>query len=119
MAAAPSDGLTLGLRMSPQAQALTIERQARFGLRHFAWIGTVFEDPSGLFVAPSSPIRSVPDVLQAAREAGDGLTAGTNDSDEESDPGERRSVKTKEQKRAEAEERQARSKARRPALCCT
>ncbi|MBW6398479.1 tripartite tricarboxylate transporter substrate binding protein [Roseomonas sp. HJA6] len=77
MAAAPADGRTLGLLISPQAQALTIGRQARFGLRHFAWIGTIFEDPSGLFVAPSSPLRSIPDILQAAREATDGLTAGT------------------------------------------
>lgn len=77
MAAAPADGLTLGMLISPQAQALTIERQARFGLRHFAWIGTILEDPSGLFVAPASPIRSVADILQAAREATDGLTVGT------------------------------------------
>lgn len=77
MAAAPPDGLTLGLLISPQAQALTVGRQARFGLRHFAWIGTVLEGPSGLFVPPASPLRSVPDILQAARAAADGLTAGT------------------------------------------
>ena len=48
----------------------------------------------------------------AALSARDGLTAGSAETDGESEPTERRIVKTKEQKRLEAEERQARSKAR-------
>ena len=77
MAGAAADGLTLGLLVSPQVQALTIGRTARFDLRRFAWIGTVFEDPSGFFVAPDSPIRTLADLLQAARSAPDGVLAGT------------------------------------------
>ena len=67
MAQAAPDGTTLGVVITPSLQTITIERQPQYKLEDFAFIGTVVEDPGGFFLAPSSPWRSVADLVAHAK----------------------------------------------------
>lgn len=67
MAQAAPDGYTMGTVITPSLQTITIERQPRYRLEDFAYLGTIVEDPSGLHVAPDSPFRRVADLVGHAR----------------------------------------------------
>ena len=76
-AAAAPDGYTIGTIITPSLQTITIERQPRYRLEDFFYLGTVVEDPSGFHVAPNSPLRSVADLVAAAKERPASIAVGT------------------------------------------
>jgi tripartite-type tricarboxylate transporter receptor subunit TctC len=77
MAQAAPDGYTMGTVITPSLQTITIERQPRYRLEDFAYLGTIVEDPSGLHVAPDSPFRSAADLVSHARAHPGTIAVGT------------------------------------------
>lgn len=77
MAQAAPDGTTMGTVITPSLQTITIERTPHYTLRDFAYLGSIVEDPSGFHVAPSSPLRTVADLVAAARAAPGTISVGT------------------------------------------
>jgi tripartite-type tricarboxylate transporter receptor subunit TctC len=76
-AQAAPDGTTIGTIITPSLQTITIERQPRYRLEDFSYIGTIVEDPGGFFVAPDSPMRSLADLIARARENPGSIAVGT------------------------------------------
>ncbi len=74
--AAP-DGYTLGCITVPALPALPIERQVRYRTLDFTWIANVVEDPNAFFVAGSSPLRSLADLVAAAHARPGALSCGS------------------------------------------
>jgi tripartite-type tricarboxylate transporter receptor subunit TctC len=74
--AAP-DGHTLGAVTLPNLNAIALERPVRYRALDFAFLANVVEDPSCLYVAAASPLRSVRDLAEAAKARPGGLTYGT------------------------------------------
>ncbi len=77
MAQAAPDGMTMGTVITPSLQTITIERQPRYRLEDFAFLGTIVEDPGGFFVAPNGPIRDLAGLVQAAKAAPGTIAVGT------------------------------------------
>ena len=77
MAQAAPDGLTIGTVITPSLQTITIERQPRYALTDFAYLGTIVEDPSGFHVAPNGPIRSLQDLIAQAKARPGTIAVGT------------------------------------------
>jgi tripartite-type tricarboxylate transporter receptor subunit TctC len=77
MATAAPDGYTIGTVITPSLQTITIERQPRYRLEDFAYLGTIVEDPGGLHVAADSPWRSVGDLVAHARANPGAVAVGT------------------------------------------
>lgn len=77
VAEAPPDGHTLVILNTPNVLTIPIERQARFRLDSFALIANLVDDPGTLSVHASAPIRSVRELVEAARARPGGLTYGT------------------------------------------
>jgi tripartite-type tricarboxylate transporter receptor subunit TctC len=76
-ATAAPDGYTLGTVITPSLQTITIERQPRYTLDGFFYVGTVVADPSGFHVAPNSEFRSVADLVAAAKARPGAISVGT------------------------------------------
>ncbi|HYF06881.1 MAG TPA: tripartite tricarboxylate transporter substrate binding protein [Acetobacteraceae bacterium] len=64
--AAP-DGYTLGCITCPALPALPIERAVRYRTLDFTWIANVVDDANAFFVVANSPLRSLADLVAAAR----------------------------------------------------
>lgn len=64
--AAP-DGYTLAATSVPALVTYPIERQTRYRTLEFSYIANVVDDPGGLFVTADSPLRSLADVVAAAK----------------------------------------------------
>lgn len=77
IAQAASDGLTIGAAQAPNSITLPIERQVRYRVQDFTFLGNVIEDPCGLWVRADSPIRTVDDLVKAARARPGQVTIGT------------------------------------------
>jgi tripartite-type tricarboxylate transporter receptor subunit TctC len=77
MAQAVPDGYTIGTVITPSLQTITIERQPRYRLEDFAYLGTIVEDPGGFHVAPDSPFRTVADLVAHARANPGAVAVGT------------------------------------------
>jgi tripartite-type tricarboxylate transporter receptor subunit TctC len=75
-AAAP-DGYTLAATSVPAMVAYSIERTTRYSNESFTYIANVVDDPGGLFVAGNSPLRSLDDLLSAARARPGTVTYGS------------------------------------------
>jgi tripartite-type tricarboxylate transporter receptor subunit TctC len=75
-AAAP-DGYTLAATSVPALVTYPIERSTRYRAEAFTYIAIVVDDPGGLFVAAGSPLRSLEDLLAAARARPGAVTYGT------------------------------------------
>ncbi len=75
-AAAP-DGYTLAATSVPALVTYPIERSTRYRAEAFTYIANVVDDPGGLFVAAGSPLRSLGDLLAAARARPGEITYGT------------------------------------------
>lgn len=65
-AAAP-DGYTLAATSVPALVTYPMERQVRYRPLDFTFIANVVDDPGGLFVLASSPIRTLADLVAAAK----------------------------------------------------
>lgn len=76
-AQAAPDGYTIGTVITPSLQTITIERQPRYRLEDFAYLGTIVEDPGGFHVAPASPFRTLADLVAFARAHPGAVAVGT------------------------------------------
>jgi tripartite-type tricarboxylate transporter receptor subunit TctC len=77
VAQAAPDGLTIGAAQAPNSITLPIERQVRYRVQDFTFLGNVIEDACGLWVRRDSPIRDVAALVRAARERPGQVTIGT------------------------------------------
>ncbi|MCX7372765.1 MAG: tripartite tricarboxylate transporter substrate binding protein [Alphaproteobacteria bacterium] len=64
--AAP-DGHTIGATTIPALNAIPLERPARFTALNFTFLANIVEDANAFYVRADSPIRSVADLIAAAR----------------------------------------------------
>ncbi|WP_207538308.1 tripartite tricarboxylate transporter substrate binding protein [Sabulicella rubraurantiaca] len=76
-AQAAPDGYTMGTVITPSLQTIMIERQPRYRLEDFAFLGSIVEDPSGFHVAPDSRFRTVADLVSFARSNPGVVAVGT------------------------------------------
>lgn len=74
--AAP-DGYTLGAIATGGVSAISLERPARWRIADFTYLANVVDDPSGFWVLPGSPLRSLADLASAARPAPERISVGT------------------------------------------
>ena len=77
IAQATPDGFTIGAAQAPNSITLPIERQVRYRVQDFTFLGNVIEDPCGLWVKADSPITSVADLVAAAKARPGQVTIGT------------------------------------------
>lgn len=77
VAQAAPDGFTIGAAQAPNSITLPIERQVRYRVQDFAFLGNVIEDPCGLWVRGDSPLRTIADLVAAARARPGAVTIGT------------------------------------------
>lgn len=77
VAQAAPDGYTMGTVITPSLQTITIERQPRYRLGDFAYLGSIVEDPSGFHVAPDSRFRTVAELVTYARANPGAVAVGT------------------------------------------
>lgn len=77
VAEARPDGHTIGIINTPGVVTIPIERRARFALDSFDFIAGVVEDPASIIVLDRSPIRSIADLVAAARREPGGITLGS------------------------------------------
>jgi tripartite-type tricarboxylate transporter receptor subunit TctC len=77
IAQAAPDGFTIGAAQAPNSITLPIERQVRYRVQDFTFLGNVIEDPCGLWVRADSPLRGVADLVAAARARPGQVTIGT------------------------------------------
>lgn len=77
VARAEPDGHTLAVTNMPGFVTIPIERKAQFKLDDFHLVANLVSDPSAFSVAPDSPIRSIEDLVKAARERPGQITFGS------------------------------------------
>lgn len=77
IADARADGYTIGIINTPGIVTIPIERSPRWSLNSFSFIAGVVEDPTTFAVHPESPIRSIADLIAAARAKPGEVTVGT------------------------------------------
>jgi tripartite-type tricarboxylate transporter receptor subunit TctC len=77
VATATPDGYKLAILNTPNILTIPIERQARFTPESFDLLGTIAEDPGTLSVKADSPIKTVKDLVAAAKEKPGQITYGT------------------------------------------
>ena len=75
-AAAP-DGYTLAATSVPALVTYPMERQVRYRPLDFTYIANVVDDPGGLFVAANSPLRTLADLIAAAKARPGQISYGT------------------------------------------
>lgn len=71
------DGYTIGLITNTALHGQPLERRVRFRPRDFSFIANVVFDPTAFWVAAESPLRSLADLVAAARLAPESLGVGT------------------------------------------
>jgi tripartite-type tricarboxylate transporter receptor subunit TctC len=76
MMAAP-DGYTLAASSVPALVTYPIERTTRYQAAALTYLANVVDDPGGLFVAANSPLKSLQDLLAAARARPGTISYGT------------------------------------------
>jgi tripartite-type tricarboxylate transporter receptor subunit TctC len=74
--AAP-DGHTLGALAVPAISTFPLERQVRYRPLEFSFLANVVDDPGTIYVAAASPLRSLQDLVQAARARPGRMNYGT------------------------------------------
>ncbi|NJO08097.1 MAG: tripartite tricarboxylate transporter substrate binding protein, partial [Chloroflexaceae bacterium] len=77
VAEARPDGYTIGVINTPGVVTIPIERRARFTLDSFDFIAGVVEDPASIIVLDRSPVRSIADLVAAAKAQPGGITLGS------------------------------------------
>lgn len=77
LADARPDGYTISIINTPGIVTIPIERSPRWSLASFTFIAGVVEDPTTFAVHPESPIRSIADLVAAARAKPGEVTVGT------------------------------------------
>ena len=77
VADAAPDGHTLVILNTPNVLTIPIERTARFRLDSFVPVANLVDDPATLSVHASSPIRTLPDLVEAMKREPGRVTYGT------------------------------------------
>ncbi|QTL04148.1 tripartite tricarboxylate transporter substrate binding protein [Aquabacter sp. L1I39] len=77
VARAKPDGYTLGVTNMPGLVTLPIERQTKFQLSDFDYVANLVSDPSAFSVQPDSPIKTLKDLVEAAKKDPGGVTFGS------------------------------------------
>ncbi len=77
LAKAAPDGYTIGLINTPGVVTIPIERKAQFKIEEFTFIAGMVEDPATLSVLGSSEIKSIEDLVTAAKANPGRVTVGT------------------------------------------
>ncbi len=77
VARAKPDGYTLGVTNMPGLVTLPIERQTKFQLSDFDYVANLVSDPSAFSVQPDSPIKTLKDLIAAAKKDPGGVTFGS------------------------------------------
>jgi tripartite-type tricarboxylate transporter receptor subunit TctC len=77
VAMAEPDGYTIGVAQTPNLITLPIERQVRYRVQDLTYLANVVEDPGGIFVRADSPLRSLKDLLEAARARPESVAIGS------------------------------------------
>lgn len=77
LASSRPDGYTLGIINTPGIVTIPIERNPGWTMESFTFIAGVVEDPGTFSVHPDSPIRSIADMVEAARREPGRVTVGT------------------------------------------
>ena len=73
IAAAPADGYTIGIVNTPGVVSIPIERQTKWTLSSFDFLGNVAEAPGTISVHSDNPIRTIQDLVKAAKANGTAL----------------------------------------------
>lgn len=77
IADAKPDGYTIGIINTPGIVTIPIERKPRWNLDSFTFIAGVVEDPATIAVNPDGPVKSIADLVAAAKAAPGEVTVGT------------------------------------------
>lgn len=77
LARARPDGYTIGFINTPNIVTIPIERRARYRLEDFSPIANIVDDPCGYWVNGDSAIRTLDDLVRAARAAPGTIAYGT------------------------------------------
>lgn len=77
LANATPDGYTIGFVNTPNALTIPFERETRYSVDSFQPIGNVVDDPGVFAVLPDSPIKTLDDLVAAAKEKPGELTFGS------------------------------------------
>jgi tripartite-type tricarboxylate transporter receptor subunit TctC len=77
LASSRPDGYTLGIINTPGIVTIPIERSPGWTMDSFTFIAGVVEDPGTFAVHPESPIRTIGDLVEAARREPGRITVGT------------------------------------------
>lgn len=77
LARAAPDGYTMGLIVTPSLQTVRIQRQPRFQLEDFTFLGGITEDPGAFFVQANSPVQSLRDLAERARARPESISVAT------------------------------------------
>lgn len=71
------DGYSIGAAQAPNSITLPIEREVRYKVQDFAFLGNVIDDPCGLWVHAESPLKSLADLIAAAKARPAAVSVGT------------------------------------------
>ncbi|MBR0651197.1 tripartite tricarboxylate transporter substrate binding protein [Roseomonas terrae] len=74
---APADGFMLAATSVPAMVTYPMERTTRYKAMDFTFIANVVDDPGGLFVSPNSPLRTLEDLVAAAKARPGAISYGT------------------------------------------
>jgi tripartite-type tricarboxylate transporter receptor subunit TctC len=77
VANAAPDGFTMGAAAFPALVSTPIERPVRWNPAELTHLANLVDDPCGLFVVPSSPLRTLQDLVAAAKRQPGDLPYGT------------------------------------------
>jgi len=77
IAQAAPDGYTLGIVNTPGVASIPIERTTKWSLDSFDFLGNVAEAPATISVHADSPVRTIADLVKAAKAAPGTVSVGT------------------------------------------
>lgn len=77
LANATPDGYTIGFINTPNLLTIPIQRKTRYSLESFTPVSNVVDDPGGVQVRPDSPIKSMKELVEYAKNNPSAVTYGT------------------------------------------
>ena len=77
IASAPADGYTIGIVNTPGVVSIPIERQTKWTINSFDFLGNVAEAPGTISVHADTPINTIQDLVKAAKAKPGAISVGT------------------------------------------
>ncbi|MBC7779804.1 MAG: tripartite tricarboxylate transporter substrate binding protein [Proteobacteria bacterium] len=77
LAQAKPDGYTIGIVNTPGVITIPIERSVPFSIDTFEFIAAVVDSPATIAVLPDNPVKTIADLVAAAKSAPGKVTVGT------------------------------------------